>query len=443
MSALVKVPDYLASSSGETDQLPPLFSSTHAPGLTAGEYADVLTSWSATGSRNIAIHIRLPFCPSRCLSCDHHTTVTHNGDAIDDYLNCLEREITMVTDRIGRHLPLTQLHLGGGTPNYLSDTQLSRLMDIIDSHFGVSSETETSLEANPKRCSPTQLALLKGLGFGIINFQVRDIDSAVQLAVGRSHSLPMLKDVMSSARGEGFETIGMDLVYGLPNQTLGSIQETVGRMLELAPERIVCHSFSRRPDIFKHQRAIDTSSLPSLADKVAMFNSACESMLDNDYDWVGLDCFAHRDDPLAIARLEGNLHRNWVGYTAHHVGDLFGFGADAISQISTANVQNQVQLDAWRESIQAGQLPLRSGMLVCDAERRRRQAMNDLMCNLELSDYRDLLDTTGETNTLAELARDGLVQVTSEKIEVTAYGRFALHQLWGDASPHFRGLGVL
>lgn len=443
MSPLVKVPDYLARSGGDLDKLPPLFGSIHAPGLTAGEYADVLSSWNTTGSKSIAIHIRLPFCPSRCLSCDHHTTITHNGKTIDEYLDCLEKEIEMVTDRIGRHLPLTQLHLGGGTPNYLSDTQLSRLMDVVDRNFSISSDTETSLEANPKRCSTSQLALLKGLGFKIINFQVRDIDSAVQLAVGRSHSLPMLQDVLCSARGEGFETIGMDLVYGLPNQTLGSIQETVGRMIELAPERIVCHAFSRRPDIFKHQRAIDASSMPSLADKVAMFNSACEAMIENDYDWVGLDCFAQRDDPLSIARLDGKLHRNWVGYTAQHAGDLFGFGADAISQIGSANVQNQVQLDDWRQSIESGNLPLQSGMLVSESERRRRQAMNDLMCNLELSDYRDLLETNGETNTLAELARDGLVQITPEKIEVTEYGRFALHQLWGDASPHFRGLAVL
>ena len=443
MGALAPSEDFLASSNGDDDQLPRLFGSVHEPGLTAGEYADVLSSWSDTGNRRIAIHIRLPFCPSRCLSCDHHTTVTHNGDAIDDYLDCLEREIAMVTDRIGRHLPLSQLHLGGGTPNYLSDTQLSRLMDIVDTHFGVSSETETSLEASPKRCSPSQLALLKGLGFRIINFQVRDIDSTVQRAIGRSHSFPMLQDVFGSARGEGFETIGMDLVYGLPNQTLGTIQETVGRVVELAPERIVCHAFSRRPDIFKHQRAIDPSSLPSLADKVAMFNSACETMLENDYDWVGLDCFAHRDDPLAVARLDGRLHRNWVGYTSQHAGGLFGFGADAISQIGTANVQNEVQLDDWRQAIQSGRLPLQSGTLVSEAEQRRRQAMNDLICNLELSDYRDLLETDGDTNTLAELARDGLVQVTSEKIEVTEYGRFALHQLWGDASPHFRGLEVL
>ena len=443
MSPLVKSPDYLARSSGDVDDLPRLFGSTHAPGLTAGDYAEVLSTWSATGSRNIAIHIRLPFCPSRCLSCDHHTTITHNGETIDEYLDCLEQEVAMVTDRIGRHLPLTQLHLGGGTPNYLSDTQLSRLMDIIDAHFSISSETETSLEASPKRCSPSQLALLKGLGFKIINFQVRDIDSAVQLAVGRSHSLPMLQDVLGNARTEGFKTIGMDLVYGLPNQTLGSIQETVGRMLELAPERVVCHAFSRRPDIFKHQRAIDASSLPSLADKVAMFNTACEAMLANSYDWVGLDCFAQHDDPLAIARQQGKLHRNWVGYTANHAGDLFGFGADAISQIGPANVQNQVHLDDWQRAIQGGQLPLQSGMRVSDEERRRRQAMNDLMCNLELSDYRDLLETDGETGTLAELARDGLVQVTPDKIEVTEYGRFALHQLWGDASPHFRGLAVL
>jgi oxygen-independent coproporphyrinogen-3 oxidase len=444
MSPLVTSSDYLATSTSiEDDALPPAFTTAMAPGITASQYADVLGAWDLGGKPHVSVHVRLPFCPSRCLSCDHHTSVTHNRDAIDDYLDGLDEEISLVTRHIGRHLPLAQLHLGGGTPNYLSDTQFSRLMDVLDRHFSIGADTESSLEANPQRSSPSQLALLRGLGFQVINFQIRDIENAVQFAVGRSNSLPLLRDVFDCARAEGFTTLSTDLVYGLPNQTLTTVEDSVGRLLELSPERVVCQAFSRRPDVFKHQRAIDPASMPSVADKVAMFNSACETMLARDYEWVGLDCFAHRRDPLATAREQGKLFRNWVGYTTRDVGDLFGFGADAITQIGSANVQNRVQIQDWRRALKHGELPIESGMLVSETERRRRSALNALMCNLELADYRDLLDEDGDNDTLAALARDGLVQVSNEKVAVTEYGRFALHQLWGEASPHFRAMGAL
>jgi oxygen-independent coproporphyrinogen-3 oxidase len=437
MNKLVSLTD-AARDGVDDDALPALFA-TETGDFTAGQYAEILSAKATQPATAIGVHVRLPFCPSRCLNCDHHTTVTHNGQIIDDYLAGIEQEIRMVTDRIGRGRPLAQLHLGGGTPNYLSDTQLVRLMDVIEQHFTLDADTETSLEASPKRCSPSQLALLRGLGFDIINFQVRDLDSEVQLAIGRSHSVPMLEDVFANARSEGFGTVGMDLVYGLPNQSVASVRRTVAAMLELGPDRIVCHTFARRPDIFKHQRALDPSSLPSLADKVAMFNVASEALIDSGYEWVGLDCFARDGDALATAKAEGSLHRNWVGYTTRRVSDLFGFGADAVSQLVEANIQNQIHLADWRAALSDGELPVHSGVLVSEVERRHKAALNDLMCNLELADYRDLLGMEGEEGVLGELERKGMVTVSDEKVEVTEYGRFALHQLWGDASPHFRG----
>jgi len=437
MSALV-TPSYVARDT-DGDALPALFASAQDSGLSGAQYAQILCDLPRSQLSRIAVHVRIPFCPSRCLSCDHHTTVTHNSDIIDRYLSDLEREMGMVTDCIGRNIPLSQLHLGGGTPNYLSDTQLVRLMSIIDHHFKLDHHTEASLEASPKRCSPSQLALLHGLGFRTLYLQIRDLDGDVQLAIGRAHSLPMLDDVVDSARQEGFETIGMDVVYGLPHQSVGSIRRTLDSMLALQPERISCNAFSRRPDVFRHQRAIEASSLPSLGDKVAIFSTACDAMLDAGYEWVGLDCFASPKDPLTSARAEGRLYRNWIGYTANGDYNLLGFGADAVSQLDAADVQNAVSLEAWHQALAAGELPVQCGVVIGERERRRRRALNRLMCNLELSDYRDLLDPEEDgNNTLGSLERGGLVRILPEKVEVTEYGRFALHQMFSDASPHFR-----
>ena len=433
MSPLVTPPFAPRGGTADDDALPELFATTEL-GLTPGDYAELLASKRGT-DEPVAVHVRLPFCPSRCLNCDHHTTVTHNSEAIDEYVVDLEREISMVTDRIGRGRTLSQLHLGGGTPNYLSDTQLVQLMDVIDRHFHLGSDTEASLEANPKRCSPSQLTLLRGLGFGTLDLQIRDLDSAVQLAIGRSHSLSVLEDVIASARSEGFETISMDLVYGLPNQSVETVHGTVKHMIGLNPDRIMCQTFSPRPSVFKHQRALDAEGLPSLADKVAMFNTASETLMDSGYEWVGLDCFAREHDALTRAKHAGHLHRNWVGYTDRDTGDLYGFGADAITQLREANVQNKVQLGEWHEALHQGELPLCTGERISESEQRQLAALNTLLCNLELSDYGDLLE---DSTLLTELANQGFVEISDDKVSVTEYGRFALHQRWSDASPHYR-----
>ncbi|MHA7816062.1 MAG: radical SAM protein [Pseudohaliea sp.] len=433
MTPLVTPPFAPRGGTADEDALPELFATTEL-GLTPGDYAELLAGKGGDND-SVAVHVRLPFCPSRCLNCDHHTTVTHNSEAIDEYIAGLEREISMVTDRIGRGRALNQLHFGGGTPNYLSDTQLVQLMDVIDRHFHLHGDTEASLEANPKRCSPSQLSLLHGLGFRTLDLQIRDLDSAVQLAIGRSHSLSVLEDVIASARGEGFESVSMDLVYGLPNQSVETVHGTVTHMIGLNPDRIMCQTFSPRPSVFRHQRALEVEGLPSLADKVAMFNTANETLMGSGYEWVGLDCFAREHDPLTRAKHAGHLHRNWVGYTDRDTGDLFGFGADAISQLREANVQNKVQLGEWHEALRRGELPLCTGERISESEQRQQAALNALLCNLELSDYEDLLE---DSSLLKELASKGFVEISDDKVSVTDYGRFALHQRWSDASPHYR-----
>ena len=415
----------------------------HDDVVTGEQYALALHNRGSTDRESsVSIYIHLPFCPSRCLSCDHNTTVTHDSAEIDRYLDALEREMALVTERIGSGRNLLQLHLGGGTPNYLSDHQLVRLVDIIEHNFTIVDTTETSLEASPKRTSYSQLALLRGLGFRRINFEVRDLDPDVQMALGRSQSLSILHDVFDGARQVGFETISMDLVYGLPSQSLASIRRTLHQVVELGPDRISCFSYSRRPGAFAHQRALNVGTMPSLGDKMAMFNSIVQSLEVNNYRWVGLDCFARCDDSLSVAQLQHRLHRNWIGYTLHDSADLYGFGTNAVSELSSLYVQNHLLLPDWHEALQYSSLPIRGGMHLSTADRERRNAMTDLMCNLELRDFASLVSNDNENSALHQLHQDGLVDLSAERVAVTDHGRHVLHQLWGDASPLYRWAGA-
>jgi oxygen-independent coproporphyrinogen-3 oxidase len=393
--------------------------------------------------RGVSIYVHLPFCPSRCLSCDHHTTVTHEPREIDGYLDALDEEMAMVTRRIGSGHSLQQLHLGGGTPNYLSDTQLVRLVSLVEQHFRIDAGTETSLEANPKRTSAGQLELLRGLGFRRINFEIRDLDPDVQMAMGRSQSLRLLQDVFENARRAKFETISMDLVYGLPRQSVSTVSNTLRQVLLLAPDRVACFSYSRRPDVFTHQRAIDADSLPSLGDKLAMLNTIAEQLQGNGYVWIGLDCFARAQDSFTLAQSEQRLHRNWIGYTLHENTDMLGFGSHAVSELGDLCVQNHLLVPDWAHSVHHGQLPIGGGVHLSPGDCDRRRALNDLMCNLTLHDYAALRMREGEAlSALEELEQNGLVDVTPERVSVTPQGRLMLHQVWGDASPLYRWGGA-
>lgn len=425
------------SPNAERDALPNQFADARTL-VNHSDYARILSQRGESTER-IAIHIRLPFCPSRCLSCDHHTTVEHRREPIDQYLEALEHEIALVTDRIGSRHPLAQLHLGGGSPNYLSETQLVRLMEIVEKHFSIDSRTRASLEANPRHCGPSQLQLLNGLGFGSISLQVRDLDPRVQAAIGRTLSPAMLQDVVDNARGAGIGTVGLDLVYGLPAQTPDGMRRTLDHVLAMRPDRLLCHAFSRRPGIFKHQAALAEGDLPSIADKVAMFNSLSETLVGAGYHWVGLDAFALEGDELARASAERTLHHNWIGYTGEVTEDLFGFGADAVSELAEATLQNHVHSEDWSASIGRGELPVASGVALPEEARRRQRALSELLCNLELRGCDALLGSSDDPGPLADLAQEGVVCVQDGVACITPAGRVMLHQRIADASPHFRG----
>lgn len=410
--------------------------------ITPQEYAEALRlcrSEAGDTQADLSLYIHLPFCPSRCLTCDHHTSVSRDAHSIDRYIDDLGNEIALLIANLGRGRRLKQLHLGGGTPNFLSDVQFVRLFDLLDSNFGIGRDTDMSLEANAHRASCAQLALLRGLGFSKLNLELRDLDATVQAALGRRQSPQIVRDVVVNARQLGFETIATDLVYGLPMQTVDSMRGTLDKLLALEPDQISCFTYSRRPERFPHQYAVERSKLPSLAEKLAIFSRILERLADSGYDWIGLDCFARQQDRLALAHREGKLHRNSIGYTTHSGWNVVGLGTSSRSELPTVSVRNHPSIQQWRTSLERGEFPVGDGQVLSAQARARRHALSDLMCNLRLTGegHRALVNSEGDP-ALKRLCDDGLVEMHGDSVTVTVSGRYTLHQLWGDASPSYR-----
>lgn len=409
------------------------------PSVTHNDYIAALEDEKRSTDEGLSMYIHLPFCPSRCLTCDHETSVSHDHQQIDHYLDTLELEIRLVTEYLGKGKHLQQLHLGGGTPNYLSEVQLVRLIDMLDKYFTIDAQTESSLDANAQRASFSQLSLLHGLGFRTLNLELRDLDPTVQQALGRHQSLPVIRDVFDNARQVGFDTVSTDLVYGLPMQNGASVQRTLDELLALNPDRISCFTYSRRANQFQHQRAVDAHQLPSIADKVAIFSRVVDRLCGSGYEWVGLDCFASQNDRISQAQRQGALHRNWIGYTAKPGRNVLGLGSSSMTDLSTICVQNHADINLWRESLERGELPMSAAARLSPKVRARRHALSDLMCNLHLTDDQHaLLDGDREYTALQTLRDDGLIEVDGDRLTMTEVGRYTLHQVWGDSSPTHR-----
>jgi oxygen-independent coproporphyrinogen-3 oxidase len=404
-------------------------------GIDSDVFESQLRRHAAESDGPVSLYVHLPFCAVRCLNCDKNTTVTHDPQRIDAYIETLDREMAQVASRLGNQRPVHTLRLGGGTPNYLSESQLARLIEIIDRHFRLTPETDASLEANPCRASFSQLELLHGLGFRRIDFSIGDLDPSVQLAIGRVQSAAMVQDIFQSARDVGFDSVNLGLRYGLPQQTGASLARTVEHLLAIGPDRIACEAYNRHPAGLGHQCAIDRSqSRGSLADRLALFNTVVEGLTGAGYQWIGLDCFAREDDALSTAQAEHRLRRDWLGYTVQPHSDLLGFGTNAISELGDLCIQNHLDIAHWEEALAGHRHPVRGGLRLSARQQRRREAICSLMCNLEVLD-RDLLTTVDEQRAApddiwTDFIDRGLIDVMPDRLRLTPEGRHMLHHVW-------------
>lgn len=404
------------------------------------EYARWLTAAAAT-RQPLAMYVHLPFCAAQCLYCGCNAAVTHRRDVIDAYLARLAREADRVAAALGPGQRVTRLHWGGGTPNHLDDEQLERAWAIVADRFDLVPDAELSLEADPRLATAAQLRTLAQLGFRRVSYGVQDLDRDVQLAIGRRQPEPAVRMAVDAARDAGFTGVHVDLIYGLPLQTVDGFTRTAETVLALAPDRVACFGYAHVPWMRPHQRRIDAAALPDGADRLALFAAAASVFTGAGYVWAGMDHFAAPGDPLARAAASGTLQRDFMGYTAGRDGavgggpaHLVGLGLSAIGELGAiegaphgAYVQHAARLGDWQRLVDGGTLPATRGHVRTADEHRRAAVIQALLCRLEVrAADADALLAEGPSDARAGFARvvaDGLVARRGATWQVTPLGR--------------------
>ncbi len=382
----------------------------------------------------LSVYVHIPFCESVCYYCACNKVITKHHSRAAAYLDALDREIDLVVEAIGAKRTISQLHLGGGSPTFLSDAELARLMASIGRAFHVADGAELSIEVDPRTVSRARLAHLRSCGLNRISFGVQDFDPAVQEAVHRVQSFESVRDLIADARELGFTSINADLIYGLPLQTAESFSRTIAQMASLRPDRIALYAYAHLPARFKPQRRIDAAQLPDATQRVTMLGIAMAGFLARDYVYIGMDHFALPTDSLAIAKRDGQLHRNFQGYSTQPDCDLIGLGVSAIGRVDNVYYQNEKSLPEYVAALEANRFPVARGLLLDADDRARRDIIMALMCHGHV-DFQAIEQRHGlqmrlafaaELKSLAPLVEDGFAVVDDDSIQVTAKGWYVV-----------------
>ncbi|NKI94162.1 oxygen-independent coproporphyrinogen III oxidase [Rhizobacter sp. SG703] len=384
----------------------------------APAYQRTLLARGASGAP-LSLYVHIPFCESVCYYCACNKVITRHHERAVEYLDALAVEIELHATALGSGLPVSQLHLGGGSPTFLDDAELTRLMSMLRAAFRLLPDAEISIEVDPRTVTPARLAHFRTLGFNRISFGVQDIQPDVQQAVHRVQPFEDVRVLVAAARVQGYESINVDLIYGLPKQTPQSMAETVARVAELRPDRVALYGYAHLPERFKPQRRIVTAELPGGADRVAMLRGAIHGFLAAGYEDIGMDHFALPGDALARARRAGRLHRNFQGYSTQPDCDLIGLGVSAIGRMGASYSQNAKTLPEYYEALAQRRFPVVRGLALDADDLLRRDAIMALMCqgrvDLAALGLSHQVDGKGyfapELASLQVFAADGLVEI--------------------------------
>ena len=385
---------------------------------------------SLATAQPLSVYVHIPFCESLCYYCACNKIITKHPERAEVYLRYLSREIELHTAHCGKGQVVSQLHLGGGTPTFLTNDGLRELMEMLRSNFTLAPGGEYAIEVDPRTVDVERLAFLAELGFNRLSFGVQDFDPEVQKAVNRVQPAEQVFELMAAARKLGFESINADLIYGLPRQTAESFERTLAQVAELRPDRIALYAYAHLPERFKPQRRIISADMPMASDKVAMLSRALDSFSKAGYVYVGMDHFALPDDALAVAKRQGRLHRNFQGYSTQPDCDLIALGVSAIGRVGATYSQNAKTLDEYYDRINQGKLPVVRGLALTRDDLVRRATIMALMCQGELLfeplsqawliDFQQYF--APEMERLQEMQQQGLVQLSAEGVEVTEMG---------------------
>lgn len=398
-----------------------------------GQYEHWLDQRATAPVRSpVSLYVHIPFCQSVCWYCACNKIGTRDRDRGDVYVEDLLRELSLYTRRLGHGLAVSQMHWGGGTPTFLREPARRRLMDGLAQTLSFTPQVERSIELDPRTIGHDDLQGLRELGFNRVSFGVQDFDEQVQQAVHRVQSTRQVFDLVGLARTLGFESVNIDLICGLPRQTLAGFERTLQTVIALRPDRIALYGYAHLPERFKPQRRIHAEDLPSPSDKLEMMRLAIDALGGQGYVHIGMDHFALPDDALAVAQRMGMLHRNFMGYTTQPDCDLIGLGVSAIGRVGPSYAQNHRTLQAWEDAVRHERLPIERGCELSRDDLLRRQVIMTLMCHGTVSwpalsrDW--LIDPhrafKEELARLQEFADWGLVRLDADGMTATGPGRF-------------------
>ena len=383
-------------------------------------------------TRPLSIYVHIPFCESLCYYCACNKIITKHHEKAEPYLRYLAKEVEMYTASMGLGQAVSQLHLGGGTPTFLSDDELRELMSVLKRSFSFAAGGEYSVEVDPRTVNDQRLALLYELGFNRLSFGVQDFDPEVQKAVHRIQPAEQVFALVAAARKIGFESINVDLIYGLPKQTPESFDRTLKQINELRPDRIALYAYAHLPERFKPQRRIVAAELPVASSKIAMLSRSMDALMNAGYVYVGMDHFALPDDALAVAKRQGRLHRNFQGYSTQPDCDLMGLGISAIGRMGGTYSQNAKTMEEYVDMLDNGQLPIVKGLALSRDDLIRRAWIMAIMCqgHVQYDAFNEawLIDSqkyfANELSQLESLQAQGLVELKAGGLQVTPMGWF-------------------
>lgn len=403
---------------------------------------------SNTAGGPLSLYFHIPFCDTICFYCACNKIATKDYSKTPTYLEYLYREMDMQTALFDSSRVVEQLHWGGGTPTFLKHHEIEELMAYTRKSFNLLDDDsgDYSIEIDPRSVSKDTIKLLRDVGFNRFSLGVQDVDEKVQKAVNRIQPIKETQAIIDACRDNDAHSVSIDLIYGLPLQTVDGFAQTLQKAIEMNPDRMSVFNYAHLPHIFKPQRRINADELPNAEDKLKILQQSIETLTRAGYEYIGMDHFAKPDDELAIAQAGGSLHRNFQGYTTHAECDLIAMGVSSISSIHNSYSQNEKDLDGYYAAINAGKLPLIRGLSLTDDDVLRREVIQQLSCHFKLDfteieeqydvQFNDYFST--ELEELQLMQDDDLLTVSKNEIQVSAKGRMLIRNICMVFDEHLR-----
>ena len=403
------------------------------------DYETAARRSNADNNKPLSLYYHIPFCDTVCFYCACNKIATKDRTKAENYLNALFKEIEIQSGLYHKDRVVDQLHLGGGTPTFISLQQMQALFNKTAQHFNLRNDDkgEYSIEIDPRECSTEMVAGLREIGFNRLSLGVQDFDAQVQKAVNRIQPEELTYRTIEAARANDFHSVSVDLIYGLPLQSIDSFAITLDKIIATSVDRISLFNYAHLPHVFKPQRRINEDQLPAAEDKLIIFNQSIQQLTDAGYVYVGMDHFAKADDPMAIAQINGELHRNFQGYSTHAQCDMVAMGVSSISEVNNVYSQNTKVLEEYYDALQHNRLPIQKGIQLSADDMLRKHIIEQLMCNFQL-DYASIEASydinfktyfKNELQSLQSMHDDDLLILEENKLSINLLGRLLIRNI--------------